>query len=1326
MRLAEANHGNIRRKDYLKDSRTGITRKCISCRRSRVLFNLQEYKIYPVSNYLSSRVSTKPLRSFLSHRLPIVVTEPESLKQQLLQDLREATCWQDVQKLLHRYQGVHGTQTELWLLRQVLGSVPRLAPRRDNERAAFEQLISSLTGLARQHIAQCNPDDLADTVYRLGQLGALDPEFMEDVIAAARRQYSLRSDQPYDPEGLHNLLGAFASVRASPQYNSLDLLLQDSGLLLQCRTPEQLASVLIALSQLGYRGEHANGAFQEALERLCTSCVASMGNSSNDAMCFPLNRINRGYEVGTSSTPVAQPSTESVNQASAPLLYTNSPLTQPGWIYQQEEEEKVLKWRKKLVAEAQQVTATIRILERMGRMRQAQELRTAYLNRMRVQQQYMQQWKLAKLQDAQKEQAKKEQLLLQQQQQQGQGSFRRQVPSLSPPSAALQQALQVAGSWQQLQRLLTTYWPRLDYGNLVLAFSRLPQLLARSPPVSYIQRSEVAELLEALGSALAEGALAASPSQLTRCLESCSRLRYLDQGLLSTLLRAVRSSVDDFEGTELVGVLSALAATGLRPTGDFMQLILGAVLDQMEGMSSHSLRTLITSVLKLGVTPSDTWLLHFLDQVKSQEVSLEESGVTSCLKAAVLINEGLVRSWIQKESTRKAHADSTDDARRVQRLSVPESALPSAEHIFSPFLSRGSDGALANSAVKDGKPSGPVAESGKSYSQPFAVDKEAGSVASWSNEMKERVQEGTLVSSESYEDDVTPEEDIQVPVSLESVDFDYEQEASSLGPLMAGQQLPGGYTVPPPSLLSRQSEMAGSADDSSMDQQMLEDARMRRGDTDHAHDNAETMSARMGHDTNNSYQEGNSVSTAVPLDADEVLLDDNLGVDITEGLPWLNFEYFEEVDEEDDALESGNTLELSSLSSAPSTAASTIIEGGNTLEFSQLNTAPSTAASTIIEGGNTLEFSQLNSAPSTAASTINEGGNTLEFSQLVDSAPSAGASTVDVVASVVEQSVEVKVGDEVSSSTADQRQAAESISIASGPPDNATSHHLQEERGPSPSLSTPQSLLDTTSQNEEVNEVEEEDDKLPLELLRAAVQDRYEEVMQYMERERQAVQEMEQREEEARASIPLNMLYKLQKDFQNAMARSQKEKQEARGKAVAAVVEKVLPVLDNFERAAMSLRATTSQEALIKERYEEVQHLLVEILSKHGVKELECKGKHFDPLMHEAIMQEYSDEVPDGTVLMCLQKGYQLISPPVSSGTSDVSDAEDASISSRKGAEELHAGSRSRDIVDGKSHDLNLAVGNISNKPQLASERSDVISHPGLLIRPALVKVSTR
>ena len=71
----------------------------------------------------------------------------------------------------------------------------------------------------------------------------------------------------------------------------------------------------------------------------------------------------------------------------------------------------------------------------------------------------------------------------------------------------------------------------------------------------------------------------------------------------------------------------------------------------------------------------------------------------------------------------------------------------------------------------------------------------------------------------------------------------------------------------------------------------------------------------------------------------------------------------------------------------------------------------------------------------------------------------------------------------------------------------------------------------------------------------------------------------------------------------------------------------MLPVLDNFERASQSIQARTSGEAAVAELYSIVKVKLEEVLRQYGVEEMDCVGRSFDPLVHEAIMSEYSSEV---------------------------------------------------------------------------------------------------
>lgn len=138
--------------------------------------------------------------------------------------------------------------------------------------------------------------------------------------------------------------------------------------------------------------------------------------------------------------------------------------------------------------------------------------------------------------------------------------------------------------------------------------------------------------------------------------------------------------------------------------------------------------------------------------------------------------------------------------------------------------------------------------------------------------------------------------------------------------------------------------------------------------------------------------------------------------------------------------------------------------------------------------------------------------------------------------------------------------------------------------------------------------------------------------------------------------------------------------------AVSAVMLKMLPVLDNFDRAAASLKTATEGERAVQDQYQSVRDLLMEVLDQYGLKELPCEGLPFDPSQHEAVMSEYNSEVPEGTVLACFQKGFTMTGRrPASEGGSDYS------------GDEAPAGTDSE-----------------------ASPAS------GMLVRPALVKVSTR
>ncbi|WP_366924116.1 nucleotide exchange factor GrpE [Metallumcola ferriviriculae] len=114
---------------------------------------------------------------------------------------------------------------------------------------------------------------------------------------------------------------------------------------------------------------------------------------------------------------------------------------------------------------------------------------------------------------------------------------------------------------------------------------------------------------------------------------------------------------------------------------------------------------------------------------------------------------------------------------------------------------------------------------------------------------------------------------------------------------------------------------------------------------------------------------------------------------------------------------------------------------------------------------------------------------------------------------------------------------------------------------------------------------------------------------------------------------------RLQADFDNFRKRSRKEQQEFMRYASQSLIEKLLPVIDNFERA---LSSDDSQSQSFKAGIEMIYKQLVGILEQEGLVEIETEGQDFDPNFHEAVMQVKNDECPDNMVIEVMQKGYKL------------------------------------------------------------------------------------
>ena len=119
-----------------------------------------------------------------------------------------------------------------------------------------------------------------------------------------------------------------------------------------------------------------------------------------------------------------------------------------------------------------------------------------------------------------------------------------------------------------------------------------------------------------------------------------------------------------------------------------------------------------------------------------------------------------------------------------------------------------------------------------------------------------------------------------------------------------------------------------------------------------------------------------------------------------------------------------------------------------------------------------------------------------------------------------------------------------------------------------------------------------------------------------------------------------DLAMRTQADFENYRKRALREKEEAMKYANAAFLERLIPVIDNFEFGLQAARAEGSQGVLIG--FEMVAKQLQEFLTSSGVEVIDADGKPFDPNLHEALGAEESATVPEGIVIRQLRKGYRL------------------------------------------------------------------------------------
>ncbi len=108
-------------------------------------------------------------------------------------------------------------------------------------------------------------------------------------------------------------------------------------------------------------------------------------------------------------------------------------------------------------------------------------------------------------------------------------------------------------------------------------------------------------------------------------------------------------------------------------------------------------------------------------------------------------------------------------------------------------------------------------------------------------------------------------------------------------------------------------------------------------------------------------------------------------------------------------------------------------------------------------------------------------------------------------------------------------------------------------------------------------------------------------------------------------------------EFDNFKKRTQKEKEELYKMAVCDMIEKLLPVKDNMERAITSV---LDADEKIAEGVKMIDKQFLDVLTEIGVTEIESVGKEFNPEMHNAVMHEDNEELGENVITEEFMKGY--------------------------------------------------------------------------------------
>jgi molecular chaperone GrpE len=113
-------------------------------------------------------------------------------------------------------------------------------------------------------------------------------------------------------------------------------------------------------------------------------------------------------------------------------------------------------------------------------------------------------------------------------------------------------------------------------------------------------------------------------------------------------------------------------------------------------------------------------------------------------------------------------------------------------------------------------------------------------------------------------------------------------------------------------------------------------------------------------------------------------------------------------------------------------------------------------------------------------------------------------------------------------------------------------------------------------------------------------------------------------------------------EFDNYRKRTQREREELEQQVKRKTIIELLSVVDNFERARTQLKPSSDGEMEIHKSYQSVYKSFADSLKRLGVSPMRPEGQMFDPNYHEAMLREYTNDHPEGTIIEELVRGYLL------------------------------------------------------------------------------------